>query len=448
MSDNSLAASISFVAFGVNFFGAALLLLLNAGSRSVRWYLPFQLCILMWLFASAADQQWGHDAWVNWEAFAVALMPMMFLLFALMESTTRPAWHAMIVMLLAAPIVPIIMTGIFMDNISRWGDVLSIAWSVVGWMGGSLILWLQGRRQARHSTHPDVHKRVFLLAFVLIAPVSVVGAILLKGDWFIVYAMPVITIWIMFLIFYGVTRLQFYDIEVRARRSGDLAAQTVETERLAVLGELTATIAHEVRNPLTGVRSLAQRLAREEITSEKRKQYADVILDETGRVEKLVSNLLDLSRRSTRARSSDGSSTQLAPLFADLALLVTSRAESKQLVLHTTAAESAVVRAPREAVAQAVLNLMLNAIAHAPTGTAVDVVADVRNGGAEILVRDRGPGVPAIDRERIFEPFYTTRGEGTGLGLSVVRHLAREYGWHISVTDPAGGGAEFRLVIP
>jgi signal transduction histidine kinase len=252
----------------------------------------------------------------------------------------------------------------------------------------------------------------------------------------------------MFLIFYGVTRLQFYDIEVRARRSGDIAAQTIEIERLAVLGELTATIAHEVRNPLTGVRSLAQRIASDEIGNDKRKQYAAVILEETSRVENLVSNLLDLSRRTARAHSSTNAATQLAPLFADLELLVTSRAASKQLTINAQADVSLIVNAPREVVAQAVLNLMLNAIAHAPPSTTVDVAAQRRDGGAEIIVRDRGPGIPAGDRERIFEPFYTTRSEGTGLGLSVVRHLAREYDWQIRVTDAVGGGAEFHLVVP
>jgi signal transduction histidine kinase len=446
--DTRLAASFSFVAFGVNFFGAMLLLLLNSGSRSLRWYMPFQLCVLLWLLANAASLQTGNETWIGWAAFAVAMMPLMFLLFAIMESTTRPAWHAILVMILATPFIPLVMTGVFMSDLSRFSDILAMAWSVVGWMGGSLLLWMQGRRESQRNAHqPDMRKRIFLLAFVLIAPISVVGAIVLKGNWFILFGIPIITIWIMFLIFYGVTRLQFYDIEVRARRSSDIAAQTIETERLAVLGELTATIAHEVRNPLTGVRSLAQRIAADEIGDDKRKQYAAVILEETSRVEKLVSNLLDLSRRSARAHVSTQAKTQLAPLFADLTLLVTTRAAAKQLRVNAHTDETITVNAPREVVAQAVLNLMLNAIAHAPPATDVDVSAVERNGGAEIIVRDRGPGIPASDRDRIFEPFYTTRSEGTGLGLSVVRHLAREHGWRVTVNDAAGGGAEFRLVV-
>jgi signal transduction histidine kinase len=106
------------------------------------------------------------------------------------------------------------------------------------------------------------------------------------------------------------------------------------------------------------------------------------------------------------------------------------------------------VNATRDAVTQALLNLLLNAINHAPEHTTIDLVAQYRADGTDVMVRDRGPGIPASQRDHIFEPFYTTRAEGTGLGLSVVRHLAREHGWTISVNDAPGGGTEFHLLIP
>ncbi|HEX6064495.1 MAG TPA: ATP-binding protein [Longimicrobiales bacterium] len=447
MIDTRLAASITFIAFGVNFFGAALLLLLNAGSRSVRWYLPFQLCVLLWLFAQAADLTWPNAGWIALLAFAVVMMPFMFLLFAVMDGSQRPAWQAIIALLFLAPVLPLLMNGIFSSTSSSLAGALSNAWSFVGWIGGSVLLWLNMRRQA--ATQPSgLRRKIFLLAFLLIAPVSVVTAIMLDGDWFIAIGVPVLTSLIMFLIFYGVTSMQFYDIEVRVRRSGDIAAQTVETERLALLGELAATIAHEVRNPLTGVRSLAQRIATDDVAADKRRQYAEVILEETGRVEKLVTNLLDLARRGSKKRDPVATATLLAPLFTDLALLASARAARRRLTIETRVSPSLAVNAPRDAVTQALLNLLLNAVNHAPEGTRVDLIAEARANTVDIVVRDEGPGVPAAERERIFEPFYTTRGEGTGLGLSVVRHLAREHDWDVSVTEAPGGGAEFHLRIP
>lgn len=292
-----------------------------------------------------------------------------------------------------------------------------------------------------------MRRRIVLLAFVLIAPVSVVTAIVAEGAWFIIFIMPVITMCIMLLIFYGITRLQFYDIEVRARRTGAIAAETFETGRLAVVGGLAATIAHEVRNPLTGVRSLAQRIADDEVPADKRKQYAQVILQETGRVETLISKLLDLSRRTGRSADGAVAPAPLAPLFDDLRLLVASRAAAKQVTLRITTDDPITVASPREVVTQAVLNLLLNAIAHAPPASMVELSATSAGERVRITVRDRGPGVPAAERERIFEPFYTTRAEGTGLGLSVVRHIAREQEWQVSITDAPGGGAEFMLVL-
>ena len=448
MIDAQLAASISFVSFGVNLFGAIVLLLLNAGSRSVRWYLPFQICVLMWLLASAVTYNWGSERWQEVQAFAVAMMPLMFFIFGWTHYAPRRAWHAMVVMALAAPLVPMVMAGIFMSQASPFADFFALSWSVVGWIGGSLLLWLQGRREARLAPQRrDLRKKIILLAFTLIAPISVVGAILLDGEWFIVFVMPIITMLITLLIFYGMTQVQFYDIEIRARRTSDIAADTFETGRLAVLGELAATIAHEVRNPLTGVRSLAQRIADDEISADKRKKYAEVILEETARVEALVANLLDLSRRSGRQVSANAV-TPLAPLLADLQLLLNARAGDRGVGVEIDAPAELSVNASRDVLAQAVLNLMLNAIAHSPRDSVVTVEAHQNKDGVEISVRDRGPGIPQSERDRIFETFYTTRPDGSGLGLSVVRHIARENNWRVSVGDAPGGGAEFKLVIP
>jgi signal transduction histidine kinase len=257
--------------------------------------------------------------------------------------------------------------------------------------------------------------------------------------------MPLAMVWIQALVFVGVARLRFYDIEVRASRTGEIAAAAAEQERLAVVGELAASLAHEIRNPLTGVRSLAQRLAEDDVEEAKRRRYAGVILEEVGRVERLVANLLGIARRAPRHEAGDAR-TPLAPLFEDLALLVGGRAEKSRIRL---VAEAGAVSAPaaREPLAQALLNLLLNALAHAPEGTSVELRARETADAVEVSVRDHGPGVPAEERERIWEPFHSGSG-GTGLGLAVVRRLAREHEWKVEVGDAPGGGAEFRLTLP
>jgi signal transduction histidine kinase len=239
---------------------------------------------------------------------------------------------------------------------------------------------------------------------------------------------------------------RFYDIEVRAARTGDLAARAGEQERLALLGELSATLAHEIRNPLTGMRSLTQRLAEPEVDEERRTRYAGVILGEIGRLDRIVGNLLDLSRR-TVVRDTRAVATPLEPLFGDLALLMDGRARRAQVTLHHDAAGLAVA-APRDALAQSLLNLIINAVAHTPHGGDVRIAAlPLPDERIELRVTDTGPGVPAGERERIFDPFHT-QGLGAGLGLAVVRRLAHELDWDVGVGDAPGGGACFYLRLP
>jgi signal transduction histidine kinase len=259
--------------------------------------------------------------------------------------------------------------------------------------------------------------------------------------------MPLMIIGVHFAIFGGVVWLRFYDIEVRAARSGEIAGRMAETERLAAVGEVAASVAHEVRNPLAGIRSLAQRLAEEAVDPDRSRRYAGVIVEETSRLDRIVGDLLALARRRADEVEADAA-TPLTTLFDDLTLLVASRAEQAgvRLVMR---ANDLTAPAPRAPLGQALLNLILNAIQHSPGGGTVSVEAEAGITRAEIViaVRDEGPGVPAEERERIFKPFHSAGTDGTGLGLSVVRHLARELGWNIEVRDAHGGGAEFRLTI-
>ena len=447
MIDRDLAAILSFTALGANVLGAVLLILLNAGSRSVRWYLPFHFSVILWLFSQGMDTLYHSPLWDSFNIFGVALMPLMFLLFAIFESSTRPSWHGIVIMTAALVMMPFVMAG-FYDSAPDWQNTLTWIWLVGGWIGASIVLALNSRRKSRNEVQPALRKRIIVLALALIAPVCVATSILLGGPSFITYGMPIVTILIMVMIFYGITRMQLYDVEVRVRRSGDIAAETAQTERLAVLGEMAATIAHEVRNPLTGVRSLAQRLSTEDVSPEKRKKYGEVILEETGRVERLVSNLLELSRRGVRVENGNtaGVTTSLDTLFEDLTLLVASPAERAraQVIAEANGISSA---APREALAQVLLNLLLNAIAHSPENSVVRMTAQNQNGRVQITVRDHGPGIPADERARVFDAFYTTSVAGTGLGLSVVRHLVREHEWKIDLTEAPGGGAQFTLTI-
>jgi len=440
---NPAAAAVAFFALGVTLFGSSLLLLFNPRSSGARWYLAFQLTIATWL----AAQGWAYaaDDWARMAPLvsgAVHMAPALFLAFAMHEVGKRP-WAAVAAIALGVALLPVDLASLG----RRHAEWLLSAWNVGAWgVATALLVRSMGRRMriVNPSAGQRRSARIVLGLMTLVMPVGIIGGALTEGAVSI-YVMPVLMVWVQVLVFIGVARLRFYDIEVRASRTGEIAAAAAEQERLAVVGELAASLAHEIRNPLTGVRSLAQRLAEDEIEESKRRRYAGVILEEVGRVERLVANLLGVARRAPRVDAGDAR-TVLAPLFEDLALLVNSRAEKARVRLVIDANGTA-AHAAREPLAQAILNLLLNAIAHAPEGTAVELRARPHAAGADITVRDHGAGIAAGELERIWDPFYTG-GTGTGLGLAVVRRLAREHEWTVDASNAADGGAEFRLHVP
>jgi len=439
---NPAAAGVAFFALGVTVFGSALLLLFNPRSSAVWWFVAFQGAIATWL----AAQGWAF-ATGDWARMgpilsgAVHMSPALFLAFAMGE-VERRSWLAGGAIALGLALLPVDQHSLH----RHYAEPVLLAWNVGAW-GLATFLLVRGmsRRLKKIGLRPRQRRTGFVVLglMTLLFPVGMIGG-MISGEIVGRYVMPLGMVWIQALVFVGVARLRFYDIEVRASRTGEIAAAASEQERLAVVGELAASLAHEIRNPLTGVRSLAQRLAEDEVEEAKRRRYAGVILEEVGRVERLVANLLGIARRAPRHETGDAQ-TPLAPLFEDLALLVGGRAEKARVRL---VADGAGVSAPaaREPLAQALLNLLLNALAHAPEGTSVELRARETADAVELTVRDHGPGVPPEARERIWEPFHSGSG-GTGLGLAVVRRLAREHEWKVEVGDAVGGGAEFRLTL-
>ena len=438
MRPETLAALIAFFALGANLLGTTFLLMVNPRSRSLWWFAVFQLDVMAWLgvqgwlFASGEVGALGPIL-----EGAVHMLPGLFLASSLVDNLGWSDRRAAAVTLASAALLPLTLG----ELVTKSPGILPLIWQIAGWSTGGLLHFRQRRPELDSRIRRRLNRAVAITLMVL-GPMAVVVGWLTGGQFF-AFVMPLLTVGIQILLVFGVLHLRFYDIEVRAVRSGELAAAAAETERLAVIGELAATVAHEVRNPLTGVRSLAQRLAEDGVDEERRRRYADVIVREVSRVEGIVSNLLGVARRRTVGAVGE---TALDPLFEDLALLVGGRAE-KAGVRLVTEPRGLVAAAPREPLAQALLNLLLNAIDHTPSGGRVALEARESSEGREIVVRDEGPGVPPAERERVFQALVSGTG-GTGLGLAVVRRLAAEQGWEVRVGEAAGGGAEFTIRVP
>jgi signal transduction histidine kinase len=238
------------------------------------------------------------------------------------------------------------------------------------------------------------------------------------------------------------------------RRIGQLDAGVRRLDRLASLGDLLAEIAHEVRNPLVSVKTFLQLLPERADDPQFRDEFLALVQGELRRIERLLDVVLAHAR--PRASEPHQAPADVAEAVRAVAQLVGHRAldAGVELVLEL-ASDLPAAAIGEDALRQVLLNLALNAIdasadrdSRGETGR-IEIRARRTRAGVAIEVCDRGPGVPRALRERIFEPFFSTKPERPGgLGLAISRRIVAEAGGRIGVHDTRGGGATFRVELP
>lgn len=218
--------------------------------------------------------------------------------------------------------------------------------------------------------------------------------------------------------------------------------QLVRAGKLAVVGEMAATMAHEVRTPLGIVRSSAQLLERQSGLGEKERELIGFIISETERLNRLVSMLLECAR----PNPPDFKAHDLHAIIDNVLNLLEAKAEKGGVqLLREFDAKDAVFNCDREQMMQVLLNLVLNALLFVPDGGKVAVSTHREAGALWLSVADDGPGVPPELRERIFDPFFSRREGGIGLGLTIVQQIVQVHGGEIGVSESRWGGAAFNI---
>jgi PAS domain S-box-containing protein len=221
--------------------------------------------------------------------------------------------------------------------------------------------------------------------------------------------------------------------------------QVARLERLASLGRLSAGIAHEVRNPLTGISLLLDELHDRMLNNPRDQGLIQRALQEIERLEGLVNELLNFaSLPDTRLVPGD-----LAVVLRDTLFLMSKQFQKQQVCVHEEIPEELLhPHMDSDRLKQAVLNLLTNALGAMSDGGELWIVAQRTFDGALITIRDTGHGIPADHLALIFEPFYTTKGEGTGLGLSITHTIITSHGGRIEVQSQEGEGTEFSVYLP
>jgi two-component system NtrC family sensor kinase len=219
--------------------------------------------------------------------------------------------------------------------------------------------------------------------------------------------------------------------------------ELVHAETMASLGTLAGGVAHEFNNLLGGIIGTAEDARDEEDPAEVRESLR-MIHATAERACVITENLL----RFSRAPAPEPRETDLADLVGGALSLVRAEARKSRVEIESDLAEVPAIRVDPGQIHQVVLNLITNALHMMPDGGRLRVAVRPAESGVAIDVADTGPGVPEPDRERIFQPFFTTRESGTGLGLSVSYSIVRSHGGEITIGDADGGGAEFRVWLP
>ena len=241
-----------------------------------------------------------------------------------------------------------------------------------------------------------------------------------------------------------------------------LAEEKRRADNLESLVEMSATLAHEIRNPLMGLSAQAELLSGSLEAGDDRRRYIDVITGEVDRINDTITRMLQFVRPYEPERDR----IDLGVLVRDCLMLARPRADDKDVRLglapDTPRGAPGTAHADGTQLKQVVLNLLLNAIDAAPAASTVsvsftrepDLVVDDPDGGGtrvqpgfRIAVSDRGPGIDPGELDRIFRPFYTTKNAGTGLGLSICRKIVAAHGGCIRV-ESGPGGTVFAVLLP
>jgi two-component system, NtrC family, sensor histidine kinase HydH len=238
------------------------------------------------------------------------------------------------------------------------------------------------------------------------------------------------------------TRVELEKVYLELREN---VTKMKKAERLSAAGQLAASLAHEIRNPLASISGAAGILQRRTARPEYQQDSLEIIQKESQRLNKLLTGFLNFAKpRSPRVQRTDVKELMLSVLS-----LVSHTAELNNNTLSYTPPEhGAEIDCDPEQLKQVLLNLVINAVEASPSGSEIRLRTLIRESGTAIEIEDNGSGIPEEAVDRIFDPFFTTKPKGTGLGLAISSMIVSQHGGTLSFHANPRGGTTFRIELP
>jgi two-component system sensor histidine kinase PilS (NtrC family) len=224
--------------------------------------------------------------------------------------------------------------------------------------------------------------------------------------------------------------------------------QVRQADRLATIGRLSANIAHEIRNPLASLSGAIEALVRELPADPGRNRLVEIVLRESERLNRIISDFLEYARPAPMASQA----VDLADLLEEVVLLVEHRSLPAELKVVREYDEKLPARVDPQQLRQTIWNLCINAVQAMPEGGELRVGGRVVPGAEpprlHFWISDTGDGIAESDLPHIFEPFFSTKAEGSGIGLALVYRVVQDHGGQIEVRSQPGAGTSFMVVLP
>lgn len=236
----------------------------------------------------------------------------------------------------------------------------------------------------------------------------------------------------------------FVELRRQADQILEIEEQLRRADRLSALGELSAGMAHEIRNPLGSIRGTAEILRDGIPADDPRSEFAAILIREVDRLNRVVQDYLDFAR----PPAAELARIDVVATLREVLLLTRSQAQKGRVTVTLDGAPQLLLAAKEEQLKQAFLNLILNAVQAMPDGGTLAIRVAAVGGEGEVAFHDSGRGISPEHLERIFSPFFTTRRDGTGLGLAITHRIVQGHGGRVEVTSEIGVGTTFRLYFP